>query len=375
MPAISREQENTPALINWFISIGGVLTDAFLVEYRIFDIIGGLPGTQIFPTAPDYEDVTSAPGKFGTGSYYAYDNTAGTGWTPGPAHPVGTHRIEWRWKASASSPAQAGFEDFEVLLQSVGGSADLYCTVADIRDAGLTDTATYPDADVLAAIELWQAFLERACRQWFNPRTIVLKFDGTDSDTLHFGVPIISIDHIKLNDNTEILDPNNYRVYAGRQYPDDRRNPRVKLRSMSDFPDIFTAPIVARSLRFRKGRQNQEVKGTFGFVEENGLTPKLIQRALCKLVIEKLTNPIPVPGGSPAIPPPPIIAGALLEEVTDGHKRKYGDTVTFTSRRPSPFQGITTDQEILDIIKMYRAPIGIATPAHPSHIDGGSVGV
>ncbi len=248
-----------------------------------------------------------------------------------------------------------------------------YCSVQDIRDAGLTDTGTYPDADILAAIELWQQFLERACRQWFEPRTIVLKFDGTDSDTLHFGVPIVSIEHVKLNDSVDILPADQYRVYNSRSYPDDRRNPRIKLRSLADFPDIFTAPISAGSLKFRKGRQNQEIKGVFGFLEDDDTTPGLIKRALCKLVIEKLTNPITVPGGPVAVPPPPIIAGALLEEVTDGHKRKYGDTIKFKERRPSPFQGLTQDQEILDIIKLYRAPIGIATPAHPSHIDGGTV--
>lgn len=367
MPAISRDQENRTDLINWFISINGVLTDAYQIEYRIFDIIAGLPGTQIFPVTPgDYEDVTNAPGKFSTGSYYAYDNTAGTGWTPAVANPIGTHRIEWRWKASASSPFQAGFEDFEVLPASVGGSADTYCSVQDIRDAGLTDTGLYPDAAVLAAIELWQAFLERSCRQWFNNRTLLLKFDGTDSDTLHFGVPIIDIDYLKLNDSTTELDTNYYRVYNSKSYPDDRRNPRIKLRSQYDFADIYTAPLESRNLRFRKGRQNQEIKGTFGFVEEDGSTPKLIKRALCKLVVEKLTNPI-VPLATPAAAPPPIVAGALLEEVTDGHKLKYADTTKFSERRPSPYMGITSDQEILDIIKMYRAPIGIATPAHPSH--------
>ncbi len=373
MPAIAREQENTPSIINWFITIGGVLTDAFQVDFRIFDISGGLPGTQVFPTAPDYESVTNAPGHFSAGSYYAYDNTGGVGWTPTVTQTVGTHRIEWRWKATSVSPFQAGFEDFEVLLSSVGSSADLYCSVADVRAAGLIDDVTYPDADVLIAIELWQAFLDRACRQWFVPRTLTLSIDGTDSDALHFGVPIISIEYVRLNDSTTDLDPTSYRVYNGRRYPDDRRNPRIKLRSLADFPDIYTAPISATSLKFRKGRQNQQIRGIFGFTEDDGTTPRLISRALCKLVIEKLTNPIAIPGATPPTPPPPIIAGALLEEVTDGHKRKYADTVKFKERRPSPYQGLTNDQEILDIIKLYRAPIGIATPAHPSHVDGGTV--
>ncbi len=248
-----------------------------------------------------------------------------------------------------------------------------YCSLQDIRDAGLTDDTAFPDDDILANLDLWQALLERTTRQWFEPRVLLLQFDGTDSDTLHFGVPIIDIEFIKLNDSKADLDPSQFRVYSGRSFPDDRRNPRIKLRSLSDFPDIFTAPIISRDLKFRKGRQNQQIKGTFGFVEDDGSTPALIKRALCKLVIEKLVNPIPVPGAT-LTPVPPIIAGVLVEEWTDGHKRKYNNTFATAERRPNVWQGITIDPEITAIIKMYRAPIGIATPAHPSHIDGGTVG-
>lgn len=367
MAGIAREQENRTDLINWFISISGVLTDAYQVEFRIFDITGGLPGTQIFPATPgDYEDVTTGPGHFSTGSYYAYDNTAGKGWTPEVTATIGTHRIEWRWKALSSSPFQAGFEDFEVLASSVGGTSDTYITVQDLRDIGM-DPADYTDEELLAAIELWQAFLERATRQWFNPRVLVLEVDGTNCDALHFGVPIIDIEYVRLNDSPTNLDTAYYRVYNGRSYPDDRRNPRIKLRQRDEFSDIFTAPVREGQLIFRKGRKNQLIKGTFGFVEEDGLTPKLIKRALTKLVVEKVTKPVYTAPGSPGVPVPAILAGTMIEEWTDGHKRKYSDTFKTADRRPVGFQGITQDPEIIDIIRLYRAPIGIATPAHPSH--------
>ena len=366
MAGIAREQENRTDLINWFISIGGVLTDAYQVEYRIYDITGGLPGTQVFPVTPgDYEDVTSGSGHFSTGSYYAYDNTAGKGWTPTVTQTIGTHRIEWRWKALASSPFQSGFEDFEVLPSSVGGTSDTYITVQDLRDLGM-DPADYTDEELLASIELWQAVLERLTRQWFNPRTLVLSVDGTDSDALHFGVPIINIDYLKVNGDTTELDPDYYRVYNGQQYPDDRRNPRIKLRQWDEFVDIYTVPAYHGKMIFRKGRKNQEIKGTFGFVESDGLTPKAIKRALTKLVLEKVTQPLY--STSPVLAPPPIIAGVMTEEWTDGHKRKYSDTFKTSDRRSVGFQGITQDPEIIDIIRLYRAPIGIATPAHPSHI-------
>jgi hypothetical protein len=366
MPGIAREQENTSDLINWFISINGVLTDAYQIQYRIFDIIAGLPGTQVFPvTEGEYEDVTSGDGHFSTGSYYAYDNTEVAGWTPAVTEEIGTHRIEWRWKASASSPFQSGSEDFEVLASSVGSSTDLYITVQDVRDEGLLE-ADYSDDEVLAQIELWQAMIERICRQWFVPKILTMSIDGTDSDAIHFGVPIIDIEYIRINGSTVDLDTSYYKVYSGVQYPDDRRNPRIKLINSTDITDIYSSPLSYSNLKFRKGRQNTEIKGTFGFVDSDGLTPKPIKRALLKLVIEKMINPLYTSTGVATLSVPPLISGLIQEEVTDGHKIKY-TSQQILPRKASPFSGITSDQEIIDILNYFRAPVGVASPAHPSH--------
>jgi len=363
MPALARGQENAPSIVNWFITVNGVLTDAYEVGFRILDITGGLPGTQIFPTTPgDYENVSSLPGKFSVGSYYAYDNGNAQGWTPGLAEPIGTHRIEWRWKISASAPYQADSEDFEVLAASAGSSADTYCSVQDIRDEGIT-SAMADDAKVLAYIEAWQAFIERACRQWFNARQVVFSVDGNDSDTLFFSVPIIQIDYLKINGNTVELDEDLFKVYSGRDFPDSRGNPHISLVGPDYYRDIYTAPLIDGRMKFRKGRQNQEIKGIFGYTEADGSTPKLIKRALMLLVVEKLTNPMYPDPASP-ITPSPSGAGSVLEEWTDGHKIKYGTRGGEVSERKPGLSGITTNVEILDILKLYKGPIGIGAPSH-----------
>lgn len=370
MPSIARGQENTTDRINWFVTINGVLADVYEIGFRILDISGGLPGTQIFPTTPgDFEDVTSAPGRFNVGSYYAYDNTGGTGWTPELTASLGDHRIEWRWKTFASSNYQLDAEDFTVLVESAGSSADTYITVQDIRDVGITVTMA-DDQTVLDTIAIWQEFIDRACRQWFNPRALTLQFDGTDSDTLHFGIPIISIDYVRLNNDPNNLNTDYYRVYSSRSYPDDRRNPRIKLVRSDEFRDIYTAPLTWGELRFRKGRQNQTVKGTFGFTESDGSVPKLIQRALTKLVVEKLQNPIfhDYSTGPAPVPTPPPIVGPMTMEKTDDHERRFGQSGGAIADRRPGLAGITDDQEILGIIKLYRAPLGIATPAHWSYV-------
>ncbi len=366
MVAIARGQENTSDRINFFITVNGVLTNVSEMGFRILDITGGLPGTQVFPaTAGTFENVTTGAGNFNVGSYFAYDNGGGVGWTPGLAEPLGTHRVEWRWKTFASSAFQLGCEEFEVLSESAGSSVDTYCSLADIRAEGIT-VAMASDQKVLDTIAVCQEFIDRACKQWFIPKQLVLEVDGTDSDTLHFGVPIIVVDSLKLNNDPNVLDRTLYRVYNQRLYPDDRRNPRIKLIRSDDIRDIFVSPHPFDRLKFRKGRQNQEIIGSFGFLEADGTTPKLITRALCKLTISKLQNPLftDPAAGPPAVPPAPPIIGPLIEEETDDHRQRYGQSGgTISPRRPG-LTGITDDQEILDIIRLYRAPIGLATPAH-----------
>lgn len=366
MPALARGEANSTPKLNWFITVNGVLADATLVEFRVLDISAGLPGTQVFPTTPDtYHRVDNTSGHFATGSYYAYDDDEGDGWRVPSDEDLGTHRIEWRWQLNPSYQVQLGQEDFEVTA-APSASPGTYISVQDIRDEGIT-VEMAGDVRVQTYIEVWQAFLERACRQWFNERALVLKADGTDSDTLHFGVPIITVEYVKLNNDTTALDANYYRVYNSRTYPDDRRNPRIKLVSCDEYADIYTAPISAGRMKFRKGRQNQEIKGTFGFIEADGSTPAMIKRALTLLVIEKLTKPPYVADPSLVPPPPPLITGIVLEEVTDNHSLKYAQAGGALTPRAPGLAGITSNQEILDIIRLYRAPIGVATPAHASY--------
>lgn len=240
-----------------------------------------------------------------------------------------------------------------------------YITITDIRNEGLPEP-NFPDAKVQTYIDLWQEFIDRATRQWFDSRALTLNVDGTDSDTIHTGVPIISVDHIKVNDSQTVLDSSFYRVYNSRLYPDDRKNPRIKLISSQEH-NIYMSQYTSRRLKFRKGRQNQEIQGTFGYTEQDGSVPKLIKRALTKLVIEKLMKPAYIASTSTA--PPGSLAslfGIITEEETDNHRREYQPAGGGIDKRAPGLTGITDDQEIHNIIALYKAPIGIATPANAS---------
>lgn len=349
-----------------YLKKSGVDVDVAILEFQIFDISTPakvITPLQVFPVIVDDREPLDPTQDCPTGHRLSTGHFTAE-WTVPIDQALGSHEIRWFFKETAPSPEETFEEEFEV-SSIAASSADLYVTVQSFRDMGVT-TAMISDGDLEDLIRTCQALLDRACRQWFNQQTLDFFFDGTDSDTIHFGIPIVSIELLQINEATTDLATDLYKVYNSLSYPDDRHNPRIKLVRSDDVRDIFTAPITLGDLHFRKGRQNQRVKGVFGYVEADLETPDPIKRALTKLVVEKLLNPIFVSVGATPIPAPPSTpGGAVTEEWTDGHKLKFS-VPTLSSRRPG-LSGITSDPEILDIIKLYRAPIGVATPAHWSH--------
>ncbi|KKN30265.1 hypothetical protein LCGC14_0835800 [marine sediment metagenome] len=239
-----------------------------------------------------------------------------------------------------------------------------YITLSDIRDEGIPDPPT--DATILSTITVCEQLVDRVTRQWFELRPATFKLDGNGRDTLHLPVPIIAIEHVRLNDSDENLDTDLFEVYDSRLIPDDRRNPRIKLVSHQNLHDIYTAPERhGHRLNFRKGRQNQEIKGDFGFLEPDDTTPEAIKRATKIIVIEKLLNPLFTDTSAPPVlPPPPPILGTLLEERTDDHSRKYAPAGGGVSDRQPGLSGITDNREFWDLVRLYRAPISVKAPSH-----------
>jgi hypothetical protein len=232
------------------------------------------------------------------------------------------------------------------------GGATIYASIEDIREfSGLTPSQV-SDEGVFAAIQLWQEVIERICRQWFYPKSLTLEVNGNDSDVLHFGVPIISVSEVYINGGVEALDSSAYKVYL------DYRDPKICLTHAQQIADLYTAALRGGDARFYKGYQNQRIVGVFGHVITGNKAPRPIRRALTKLVTEKLVAQY---GAGASGGTSTVIAGTVVSETTDGHSISYG--VQSTNSRRSGLLGITSDMEILDIFALYRAPIGVATPA------------
>lgn len=230
----------------------------------------------------------------------------------------------------------------------------LYISVEEVRAAGLG--ASLPEDAILGAIRTWQSFIERACRQWFYPRELEFFFDAPNSTILHFGVPVISIHSLTLHGSAQPLDQSLYLIEGDGSASDGRHNPCIRLLNEGS-RSIYATPYRPP---FFLGRARHFIRGVFGYVEPNGGPPPLIQRALLKLVIEKLAKPVyPQPGVF--IAPPPLMQGVLREEWTDDHRMKFDPSGGPLKSRAPGLAGITDDPEVLGILRLYRAPIGIAS--------------
>lgn len=233
-----------------------------------------------------------------------------------------------------------------------------YCTVQNVRDAGLTDVVTYPDPLVQAAIDLASQYIDRSTRQWFEVRNKTVLMDGNDSDRLFLPVPVISVSELYINnrfDAAEKMAVADYVVYNGRDLPDDRKNPKLAL--VNQRRSIFEVPALQFGRRiFMKGLRNQKIVGTFGYTEADGTTPLLIVRCTLKMALrfaEKLASSGTAASGLGS-------SGVIIGESTDGHFIQYA--TPSASGTQGATWGISKDPEVETILRQYKAPLALAVP-------------
>lgn len=166
----------------------------------------------------------------------------------------------------------------------------VYATVEQLRAEGVGADETEQRLELI--LSRAQLLIENWTKRWFYPKSTMFLLDGTGSDQLQIGHPIIYIEELRvLNPDTtyltrsdEFIDMRSIRVYnrhltMGLLDPDDRDNPRIQYqsswsgarRSIEIWPSGF----------FPVGVQNVLVKGMFGYTEygdgtdlaPDGITP------------------------------------------------------------------------------------------------------
>lgn len=198
-----------------------------------------------------------------------------------------------------------------------------YLTVQDIRDEGVT-TEEANDTRVTDLIEMAEQYIETMTGQHFYDKSVQpMTLYGRDSKTIFLPVHIISCDHIDVNEET--IDSDRYRVY-NRYMPDDRHNPKVVFDF--DIPEKATV----------------DIYGDFGFVEEDGSTPKMIEYAIKKMVI----NEVPLMTDSEGQDEKK--RGRIIREKSDKYEYELSDVMAR--------EDLTGDPDIDRVIIRYQAPIG-----------------
>ena len=190
-----------------------------------------------------------------------------------------------------------------------------YCTVDDLRAEGVSEE-DYTNEQLEKLIAASCDFIDRITCQWFDLREKVIRLDGRGGKNLVLPVFLYEAFSVR-TDGKEIDD---YVLY---NRMDDRA-----------YPKIF------RCSGWPVGRQNIEVAGQFGYVDEGGTTPPAIKRVAMKLALYNF----PSLSDSEA-QEDNAVRGLLLSETTDGH--------SYTLSESALAESITGDAEIDGILKSY----------------------
>lgn len=249
-----------------------------------------------------------------------------------------TNREPWRYFEDPGTPDDEAAA--LVLLRARMGTS--YATVPD--DVELTRILT-------RAVRL----LERYTKRFFVLRVGTLTLDGTNAERLWLPFPVVSIDQggagagvtaVAIGD-ADPLEVDAYDVNDGawEGYDDPRSDPAINWARTGPYSALPSQP-PRRELGSRSwpaGMRNISVTASWGYLEEDGTIPELIQHALARLVI---LNIAPLDDEAACLDA--RTAGALVSETTTGR--------SYTLNSASVGMGLTLDREIDSILRSYRRP-------------------
>ena len=210
---------------------------------------------------------------------------------------------------------------------------------------------TIPKASAERIIQQAMDLIDENTGQFFNKREGAFPLKGRNTRIMHFPVPIIEITELKINSTDTVLTEGedfDYVVFSGRQNPkDDRKNPKIELSLGNGGGSIYTGNITSR--KFLKDALTH-FTGSFGYLEEDGSTPLLIQRATTLLVMKDINEPIGSSLSSTSG------TGPLKRLKVDLHEKEFFEN---SSNKESVKSTASGDAEVDRIIALYRTPIRV----------------
>ena len=225
-----------------------------------------------------------------------------------------------------------------------------YINSADLYAEGVSPS--YTDAFLEMRIAKWERIVESITRNIFYVYDAgELVFDGSNSEYLHFNIPLVDVSSVKINNSDEPLDAQYYRAFTGKQRPqDDRGNPKIMLT-----PQRRNIYVRASASLFLKG-YDQKITARWGYVDPDPnnagqyITPVLIQEALKQLVVKDLDGYFSS-GGLSSAPVSPI-----KKERTDDHEIEYMPIETIRATYSM------MPRDVQEILSFYRSPLRVAVP-------------
>lgn len=335
-------------LLGLYCATAGVLADAWLVEFQIFDCSASFPGTQKYPSS-GRANVTTGTGHLGAGRYGAFDSTTNKAWKPTAAY--SRCRIVWFYKATSTSDEQVVERWFEVVTDAVATQPSSgLALIQDVKDTGVT-LGTLTDRRIHELLILWRDLIERYCRQPFRPLYQSMKLRGGGGRALMLPYAFAGMASITRAGRTDAEDSSLYDFFGNEG--DDRHNPRIEV--AAETGDLFTR---REGGTIFTGGVAYTLLGAFGFVEPESLgAPLAVRDAIVQLVVSAVTDIVSGGGGSGS-----STAGPITSETTDGHNIKYSEAGLSSSSVRGGFLGLLGDAAIRDALDLYRAPIAIDTP-------------
>ena len=104
-----------------------------------------------------------------------------------------------------------------------------YITAAEIK-ADEAVPASTSDALINNRIDVWQMWIERITRNYFESRSETFILYGTGTRTLWLPIPVVSITSLTVNQDTSVLDASKYTVHTSNEnFVTGRRNPKIVL--------------------------------------------------------------------------------------------------------------------------------------------------
>jgi len=210
-----------------YVQVEGKLTDAYKVEYEIYDESAGFPGTAIAPGATS-QDVTDTDGHFATGCYGVIDLGTGLPWSP-PSE-ITRGRVYWIYRLEEDGPEYRVERIFEVVAPTVTvRSAFNLWLIQDLLDhPKVVEIGTPPDArTAFNLLKIWTQRITLYCGQHFYPKREVRRFKWRPNAHLFLPMPLFGLTSFRAIDESTPMSLSELVVWGATD--EERRNPKIEM--------------------------------------------------------------------------------------------------------------------------------------------------